>query len=244
MFCTFYNHIPHLDWILNQGIIDKAALVRICQHIKRRTFPTMITIVLSEPDYLSALPKPPHVHCPAWQLWQRRGTRPEEEVSQAQEAWKEASVESEQLSALAASSWLKSLKRSDCQQSPCAATPFSTTAIYSQYLQAFFFELCNLNIRSFIPRYRPQFIQTSNWLVIPLSTTRNQLLSANFEMRPSNKKISDHCLSRVLIEPQRRLNPLCHQTWLTPALSLEYTESQHRLLQTGNDFMLWLNWSL
>ena len=115
---------------------------------------------------------------------------------------------------------------------------FSNTAIYSQYLQAFFFELCNRNIRSPIPRYRPQFIQTSNWLVIPLSTTRNQLLSANFEMRPSNKKISDHCLSRVLIEPQRRLNPLCHQTWLTPALSLEYTESQHRLFQTGNDFML------
>ena len=45
-----------------------------------------MTIVLIEPDYLSALPKPPHVHCPVWQLWQRRGTRPEEEVSQAQEA--------------------------------------------------------------------------------------------------------------------------------------------------------------
>ena len=53
---------------------------------------------------LVSIAKPPHVHCPAWQLWQRRGTRPEEEVSQVQEAWKEASVESEQLSALAASS--------------------------------------------------------------------------------------------------------------------------------------------
>ena len=146
---TITSPISIESWI--RELLTRLPLSEYASRSKRRTFPTM-TIVPSEPDYLSALPKPPHVHCPAWQLWQRRGTRPEEEVSQAQEAWKEASVESEQLSALAASSWLKSLKRSDCQQSPCAATPFSTTAIYSQYLQAFFFELCNCNFRSHIPR--------------------------------------------------------------------------------------------
>ena len=105
---------------------------------QKKTSQRMMAIVLSEPDYLSALPKPPHVHCPAWQLWQRRGTRPEEETSQAQEAWKEASVESEQLSALAASSWLKSLKRSDCQRSPCAATPFPTLPYIPSICKHFF----------------------------------------------------------------------------------------------------------
>ena len=118
---TITSPISIESWI--RELLTRLPLSEYASRSKRKTFPTMMTIVLSEPDYLSALPKPPHVHCPAWQLWQRRGTRPEEEVSQAQEAWKEASVESEQLSALAASSWLKSLKRSDCQRSPCAATP-------------------------------------------------------------------------------------------------------------------------
>ena len=126
----------HLYWILNQGITDRAALFQRCQQIYKENFSKDDGYCSHWAWLFISIAKTPTCPLSSVAIMATEGHKARRRSEPSARSLKRSLCGVWAI--VRASSWLKSLKRSDCQRSPCSATPYPTLPYIPSICKHFF----------------------------------------------------------------------------------------------------------